>query len=98
MSPTRRDRSSKSSKVPKTLVIVPTYNEIENLQNMYDRIVKAHSGVDILIIDDRSPDGTATLADKLGKRDRRAHVLHQAGKLGLGAAALTGIKYTPDHQ
>src|SRR5579863_3178117 len=59
MSSTRTGRS----KIPKTLVIVPTYNEIENLQNMYDRIVKAHGGVDILIVDDGSPDGTGKLAD-----------------------------------
>jgi dolichol-phosphate mannosyltransferase len=89
MSPTRTGRS----KIPKTLVIVPTYNEIENLQNMYDRIVKAHRGVDILIIDDGSPDGTGKLADKLAKKDRRVHVLHRAGKLGLGTAVIAGFNY-----
>jgi len=93
MSSTRTGRS----KIPKTLVIVPTYNEIENLQNMYDRIVKAHGGVDILIVDDGSPDGTGKLADRLVKKDRRVHVLHRAGKLGLGTAVIAGFHFALDH-
>ena len=94
MSSTRTGRS----KIPKTLVIVPTYNEIENLQNIYDRIVRAHSGVDIIIIDDGSPDGTGALADKLAKKDRRVHVLHRSGKLGLGTAVIAGFHYAMDHR
>ncbi len=77
----------------KTIVIVPTYNEIENLENMYERIIKAHSGVDILIIDDGSPDGTGKLADKLAKKDKRVKVLHRKGKLGLGTAVIAGFRY-----
>src|SRR5579859_453254 len=93
MPTTRRGRSSKSPKFPKTLVIVPTYNEIENIQNMYERIIKAHAGADILVVDDGSPDGTGELADKLAKKDKRVRVLHRSGKLGLGTAVIAGFRY-----
>lgn len=93
MSPTPSGRSSKSFRIPKPLVILPTYNEIENLQNMYDRIIKAYGGADILIVDDGSPDGTGKLADKLAHKDKRVKVLHRAGKLGLGTAVIAGFNY-----
>jgi dolichol-phosphate mannosyltransferase len=96
MTPTPARRSSGSKRPAKPLVIVPTYNEIENIRQMYERIIKAHSGVDILIIDDGSPDGTGKLADRLAKRDKRVHVLHRAGKLGLGTAVIAGFQYALD--
>jgi glycosyltransferase involved in cell wall biosynthesis len=74
-------------------VIVPTYNEIENLETMYRRISNASKSSDILIIDDGSPDGTGDLADALAKRDKRVKVLHRPGKLGLGTAVLAGFRY-----
>ncbi len=97
MPPSPSRRTAKVPRLPKTLVIVPTYNEIENLQNMYDRIIQAHGGVDILIVDDGSPDGTGKLADRLAKKDKRVHVLHRAGKLGLGTAVVAGFNYALDH-
>jgi len=97
MTPTRAQRPRKTTRQPKTLVIVPTYNEIENLGQMYERIIKAHGGVDILVVDDGSPDGTGRMADRLAKKDRRVHVLHRAGKLGLGTAVLAGFRYALEH-
>jgi dolichol-phosphate mannosyltransferase len=89
--------ASKGAKRRKTLVIVPTYNEIENLENMYGRITSATKTSDILIIDDGSPDGTGKLADKLARKDRRIKVLHRAGKLGLGTAVIAGFHYALDN-
>ncbi len=83
----------KGSPNRKTLVIVPTYNEIENLENIQTRISGASKICDILIIDDGSPDGTGKLADKLAKKDRRVKVLHRSGKLGLGTAVIAGFRY-----
>jgi len=77
----------------KTLVIVPTYNEIENLKTMYDRITASVKFSDILIIDDGSPDGTGELADRLARKDKRVKVLHRAGKLGLGTAVIAGFRW-----
>jgi len=76
-----------------TLVIVPTYNEIENLRQIYARIALAYRDTDILIIDDGSPDGTGALADRLAIKDARVRVLHRSGKLGLGSAVIQGFQF-----
>jgi dolichol-phosphate mannosyltransferase len=78
---------------PKTLVIVPTYNEIENIEMIYRRITDAYKTCDILIVDDGSPDGTGQLADRLAGKDKRIAVLHRKGKLGLGTAVIAGFQY-----
>jgi len=80
----------------KTVVIVPTYNEIENLQTIYDRIRRAAKNADLLIIDDGSPDGTGQLADRLARKDKRVWVLHRSGKLGLGTAVIAGFRWALD--
>jgi dolichol-phosphate mannosyltransferase len=90
---TRSVRSSKMIKRRKTVVIVPTYNEIENLGIIHKRIIVAYKTCDILIIDDESPDGTGRLADQLAVRDHRIKVLHRPGKLGLGTAMAEGFRY-----
>lgn len=77
----------------KTVIIIPTYNEFENLRPLLDAIFSYAPGTDILIIDDNSPDGTGQLADELHEQDPRVHVLHRAGKLGLGTAYIAGFKY-----
>lgn len=77
----------------KTVVIVPTYNEIENIQTIYTRIMRATGHADLLIIDDGSPDGTGRLADRLAAKNKRVRVLHRAGKLGLGTAVITGFRW-----
>jgi len=80
----------------RTLVIVPTFNEIENLplilRRLFAAVPKAHS----LIVDDGSPDGTGELADKLAAEDDRIHVVHRTHKAGLGAAYVAGFRWALD--
>jgi len=73
--------------------VVPTYNELENLEPIALRIRDAVPDVDLLVVDDNSPDGTGDLADKLASADDRIHVLHRPGKGGLGAAYLAGFAW-----
>lgn len=76
-----------------TLVIIPTYNELENLPLIVDRVRTATPEVDILIVDDNSPDGTGERADELAASDDQIHVLHRKGKDGLFAAYLAGFEW-----
>lgn len=76
----------------RTLVIVPTYNEIDNVAAIVNRIHAAAPDLDILIVDDASPDGTGRLADGLAAGDARLTVLHRIGKRGLGPAYLAGFE------
>lgn len=84
----------------RVLVIIPTYNEAENICEITRQILKttergtglSHQ-VDILIVDDGSPDGTGTLADGLAKEDTRVHVLHRTQKQGLGKAYVAGFRW-----
>lgn len=79
-----------------TVIVMPTYNERENLPDMVTRIGLAVPGADILVVDDNSPDGTGVLADEIAKANPRVHVLHRAGKEGLGAAYLAGFDWALD--
>jgi len=81
----------------KTLIIIPTYNEVENLCPLLQAIFSYAPLTDVLIVDDHSPDGTGELADELQTKDVRVHVLHRAGKLGLGTAYLAGFKFALAH-
>ena len=81
----------------KTLLIIPTYNEVENLPPLLNEIFKYAPETDILIVDDNSPDGTGELADKISEENASVHVLHRAGKLGLGTAYIAGFKYAIAH-
>lgn len=78
------------------LVIVPTYNERENLEIIAGRLHAAVPGADLLVVDDNSPDGTGALADALAEREDWVHVLHRTGKEGLGAAYLAGFAWARD--
>jgi len=75
------------------LVCLPTYNEKENVVPMVEAILAATSEVDVLVIDDNSPDGTGALADGIAAREPRVQVLHRAGKQGLGKAYLAGFAW-----
>jgi dolichol-phosphate mannosyltransferase len=76
----------------RTLVIIPTYNERDNLPLIVGRVHAARPDVDVLIVDDGSPDGTGELADELSLADPdRVHVMHRTSKAGLGAAYLAGF-------
>lgn len=78
----------------RTLVIIPTYNEIENLPLIVARVHKARPDVHVLVVDDGSPDGTGKLADELALADPdRVHVMHRDAKDGLGAAYLAGFAW-----
>ena len=80
-----------------TLVMLATYNEIENLPRLVDGIFAAVPAVDVLVIDDNSPDGTGRWCDEKAAGDSRLHCLHRSGKLGLGTAIIAGMKYAIDH-
>ena len=79
------------------LVIIPTYNEAENLRPIVERLRKSVPAAHILVADDNSPDGTGKLADELAAEDDHVHVLHRLGKEGLGAAYLAGFGWGIDH-
>src|SRR5437667_696171 len=81
----------------RTLIIIPTYNEIDNLTPLLKEIFSYAPETDILIVDDNSPDGTGKLADKFHQENEHVHVLHRAGKLGLGTAYIEGFKYAIEH-
>lgn len=78
---------------PRILIVTPTYNERENLETFVSRLHGVIPAVDVLVVDDSSPDGTGDLADTLAKGDPRIHVLHRAGKLGIGTAYIAGFEY-----
>jgi dolichol-phosphate mannosyltransferase len=78
----------------KALIVVPTYNEIDNLDPLLKAVLGATpDSVDILVVDDGSPDGTGQLADAIAKANKRVHVLHRAKKMGLGTAYVNGFKW-----
>ena len=85
------------SNADKTLVTVATYNEMENLPALVEEIFQAAPEVDLLVIDDNSPDGTGQWCDRKGEEDQRVHCLHRAGKLGLGTAIIAGMRYAIEH-
>lgn len=75
------------------IVVIPTYNEAENIQLILDRLRAAQPSFDVLVVDDGSPDGTGTIADEYATRDAAVNVVHRAAKEGLGAAYLEGFAW-----
>ncbi|MFH1143122.1 MAG: polyprenol monophosphomannose synthase [Candidatus Eisenbacteria bacterium] len=75
------------------LVVIPTYNESACIAELIDAILAQPARIEVLVIDDRSPDGTAALVRELAARDARIHLLERAGKLGLGSAYVEGFRY-----
>lgn len=75
------------------LVIVPTYNESENVSRIVPLILQQDPRLEVLVVDDNSPDGTGRMADELAANDSRVHVLHRPGKQGLGRAYLAGFAW-----
>jgi len=90
----RRDRSR--DRVKRVAVIIPTYNERENIAVIVSRIQAAMPGADVMVVDDNSPDGTGLIAEQLAYRDSRIHVLHRTRKNGLGAAYIAGFCWALD--
>ncbi len=81
----------------KTLVVVPTFNERENLPPLTQRLASLPTPVDLLVVDDNSPDGTGRIADELASRHPFIHVLHRQEKSGLGRAYVAGFKWAIQH-
>jgi Glycosyltransferases involved in cell wall biogenesis len=77
-------------------IVLPTYNEVDNLEPISRAILAALPGATLLVVDDASPDGTGRLADRLAEADRRITVLHRAGKEGLGPAYRHGFRVALD--
>jgi dolichol-phosphate mannosyltransferase len=77
----------------KALVIIPTYNERENIPRIVPAILAQDPSFEVLVVDDGSPDGTGQVVDEMAAIDPRIHVLHRAGKLGLGTAYIAGFKW-----
>jgi len=75
------------------LVVIPTYNEVGNLTPLVEQVLAQDTRLEILVVDDRSPDGTGQLAEALAQKEPRLHVLHREAKLGLGTAYITGFKW-----
>lgn len=78
------------------LVVIPTYDEIDNLAPVVERTLGVDDALHVLVVDDASPDGTGELADRLAAGSDRVHVLHRSGKAGLGAAYLAGFAWALD--
>src|SRR5690606_37244602 len=77
----------------KAIVVIPTYNESKNIIRIIDKIFSVHDTIDILVVDDNSPDGTGKLVrDKQAESDR-IHLIEREGKMGLGTAYIAGFKY-----
>lgn len=77
----------------RVLVIIPTYDEAENLPRIVPRVLEQGESIDVLVVDDASPDGTGAVADRLAADSSRVAVLHRPGKKGLGRAYLAGFRY-----
>lgn len=82
-----------SASLERVLVIIPTYNECENVEKITSRVRRSVPDAHILIADDNSPDGTGRIADQIAEDDNHVHVLHRKGKEGLGAAYLAGFAW-----
>ena len=80
----------------RAIVVVPTYNEAENLPLLIPKILERDARLEVLVVDDDSPDGTGRIADDFAARDPRIHVLHRAAKSGLGAAYRAGLRHALD--
>ncbi|MGI8433260.1 MAG: polyprenol monophosphomannose synthase [Nocardioidaceae bacterium] len=77
----------------RVLVVIPTYNEVDNLELVIDRVRASVPTADVLVVDDGSPDGTGALADRVAAHDEHVHVLHRLAKSGLGAAYIAGFEW-----
>ncbi|SHJ78951.1 dolichol-phosphate mannosyltransferase [Reichenbachiella agariperforans] len=80
-----------------SLVIIPTFNEKENIQAIIQTVIDLDQGFDVLIVDDGSPDGTATLVKSMMEVHPQIHIIEREGKLGLGTAYITGFQFAIDH-
>lgn len=80
----------------KAIVVIPTYNERDNIERLLAEILAQHEGIEVLVVDDNSPDGTGEAVERLAGGNQRVHILHRAGKLGLGSAYREGFRSALD--
>ena len=81
----------------RAVVIIPTFNERENLPRIVPLVLEQDPRLEVLVVDDNSPDGTGELAEALASAEPRVHVLHRSGKLGLGTAYVAGFRWALEH-
>lgn len=77
----------------KALIIIPTYNEADNVSAIINEVLKQDKNLEVLIVDDNSPDGTSEIVEKKQQKNNKIHLLKRAGKMGLGSAYVAGFKY-----
>lgn len=80
----------------KPIVVIPTYNEVENIYAIINAVLESVDGINVLIVDDNSPDGTAAAVEEMMATSERIHLLKRAGKMGLGTAYCDGFRYCLD--
>jgi len=85
-----------TDRAPSTLIVIPTYNERENIRTAVHDVLSALPDADVLVVDDASPDGTGAIVEEIGAADPRVHVLHRQEKNGLGGAYLAGFAWALD--
>ena len=79
--------------MPKTLVVIPTFNEAENIARIVPQVLDQAEGIEVLVVDDGSPDGTGAMVRAMEEKDPRVHLLERPVKAGLGTAYVAGFKY-----
>ena len=84
--------------MPKALVITPTYNEAVNLPKLIPKVLHQSNDIEILIVDDNSPDGTAEIVKNMQRTNPRIHLIERSRKMGLGTAYVAGFKFAIEHQ
>jgi len=89
-----KKRERDTSPIERVLVIMPTYNERENITRIIPAVLEQDPRINMLIIDDNSPDGTGEIVDRIAAENPRVDVIHREGKLGLGTAYVRGFKYS----
>ena len=80
----------------KSIVVIPTYNESDNIRNIITAVLNVQNDLNILIVDDNSPDGTSAIVQEMMQTDNRIHLITRAGKMGLGTAYCEGFQYCLD--
>jgi dolichol-phosphate mannosyltransferase len=81
----------------KTLIVIPTYNECENIEKIVTQIFNLGLDIHVLVVDDGSPDGTGDIVDAMQKKDSRVHLIRRPGKTGLGTAYVRGFRFAIEH-
>ena len=77
----------------KTMIVIPTYNEKENIASLIPQVLAQDQGIEIVVVDDKSPDGTGDLVEQMSTDNSRVHLLKRPGKMGLGSAYISGFRY-----